>query len=516
MAEKSSKKFAELYKRLNPAQKEAVDTIEGPVMVIAGPGTGKTTILTLRIANILLKTDTPPDAILALTFTESGTYAMRRKLVEIVGSSGYKVNVATFHGFCNGIIKEYPERFPRIIGSIAMTDIDQIKTMEKIIAEVDLKLLRPFGEPLYYVRPALGAIRALKREGYGAVDLERSIKSEEQFFTLTPDLYHKSGAHKGRMKGEYIKQKEHIEKNKELLKLFTSYEKTLADKKYYDYEDMIVEVIKALRADADFLLILQENFQYILADEHQDANNAQNMILELLSSFHKTPNLFIVGDEKQAIFRFQGASLENFLYFKKLYPEALLINLEENYRSQQGILNASHSLIEKNKAPEIFSRVRLKSNSKHKVKPVIIREFRTEDLEHFFIAHDIKKKIIDGIKPKDIAVLYRDNRDAFPIVSALERLRVSCQILSDQDMLGDLQIRKLILIFRGLADLADDEAIGKLLFIHLLFLRRCERPPRSGGRSTNRSNPIFRSFGRSFPVGPVWRKISRSRKYLKL
>src|SRR3989344_2548083 len=108
MPVKSSEKFDELYKNLNKAQRLAVDTIDGPVMVIAGPGTGKTTILTLRIANILRKTDTPPDAILALTFTESGAYAMRRKLVEIVGSAGYKVNISAFHGFCNGIIKEYP------------------------------------------------------------------------------------------------------------------------------------------------------------------------------------------------------------------------------------------------------------------------------------------------------------------------------------------------------------------------------------------------------------------------
>ena len=112
--------FTEQYLRLNKAQKQAVDTIDGPVMVIAGPGTGKTSILTLRIANILKKTDTSPENILALTFTESGAYAMRKKLVGIVGTVGYKVNIHTFHGFCNDVIKQYPERFPRIIGSSAI------------------------------------------------------------------------------------------------------------------------------------------------------------------------------------------------------------------------------------------------------------------------------------------------------------------------------------------------------------------------------------------------------------
>ncbi|MDQ5893294.1 MAG: ATP-dependent helicase UvrD/PcrA, partial [Patescibacteria group bacterium] len=114
--------FETLYKRLNAAQKKAVDTIEGPVMVVAGPGTGKTSILTLRIANILKKTDTAPENILALTFTESGAYAMRKKLVSIIGTAGYKVNINTFHSFCNEVIKQYPERFPRIIGSMAITD----------------------------------------------------------------------------------------------------------------------------------------------------------------------------------------------------------------------------------------------------------------------------------------------------------------------------------------------------------------------------------------------------------
>ncbi len=464
--------FQRLYKALNRNQREAVDAIDGPVMVIAGPGTGKTTILTRRIAKILQSgNQTPPDAILALTFTESGAYAMRRELVNIIGSAGYKVNIATFHGFCNSIIKEYPERFPRIIGSVAMTDIDQIKVMKKIIADTDLGLLRPYGEPLYYVRPALSAIRALKRENYGTEDLRKSIKAQEKVLLATPDLYHEKGAHKGKMKGTYIKEQEHIEKNKELLKLFEAYEEELKKKKQYDYEDMIMEVIKVLRADSDFLLILQESYQYILADEHQDANNAQNAILELLSNFHASPNLFIVGDEKQAIFRFQGASLKNFSYFEKLYPKALRVNLEENYRSHQGILDASHSLIEKNASPESFNRVKLKANSKHKSAPIQIHEFRTEDVEHFFIASDIKKKIANGAKPEEITVLYRDNRDAFPIVSTLERLGVPCRIESDQDMLRDTHIRKLILIFRAVNDLADNEALGRMLFVDFLGLK---------------------------------------------
>src|SRR3989338_6630852 len=121
------------YDRLNQKQKEAVDAIDGPVMVVAGPGTGKTQILTLRIANILKQTDTPPEAILALTYTESGVASMRSRLSEMIGSSAYRVTISTFHGFANNIIRNYPEEFPYIIGANSITEVEQFKIMEGII-----------------------------------------------------------------------------------------------------------------------------------------------------------------------------------------------------------------------------------------------------------------------------------------------------------------------------------------------------------------------------------------------
>ena len=155
--------FEERYKQLNVKQREAVEAIEGPVMVVAGPGTGKTSILTLRIANILKRTDTSPDSILALTFTESGVYSMRKKLAEIIGSSAYKVNIYTFHSFCNDIIKDYPEEFPRIISAQNITDIDQIKILEEIIDKNKLAILKPYGDTYHYVRSLISEINNLKQ-----------------------------------------------------------------------------------------------------------------------------------------------------------------------------------------------------------------------------------------------------------------------------------------------------------------------------------------------------------------
>lgn len=460
--------FSTLYSRLNKAQKQAVDAIEGPVMVIAGPGTGKTSILTLRIANIIQKTDTAPENILALTFTESGAYAMRKKLVEIIGTAGYKVTISTFHGFCNEVIKQYPERFPRIIGSTAITDVDQIAIMEEIILNTDLELLKPYGDPFFYVRPVLGEIRKLKREAIGVEDFEKGIEKQEKDFEDEPERVHVKGAHKGKMKGEFVKLKEQIAKNRELLQLYTSYEKALMEKKYYDFEDMIVEVVKTLKEDSDLLLILQETHQYILADEHQDANNAQNAILELLSNFHENPNLFIVGDEKQAIFRFQGASLENFLYFKKLYPKAALIHLEENYRSTQSILDASHSLISNNTSE--LKHVKLAARAQSGKEIIQIHEFANANTEHDFVAKEIKEKIKEGIGADEIAVLYRNNNDAFAIACALEKAGIPFRIESDNDILKDEEIRKLLLIFESINDLSNEELLGKVLFVDFFKL----------------------------------------------
>jgi len=171
--------FNRAYSKLNPSQKRAVDTVEGPVMVIAGPGTGKTKVLTLRIANILRKTDTSPLNILALTFTESGVYSMRKNLADIIGSSAYRVNISTFHGFCNEIIKDNPEYFSEIIGALNIDRVEQIKILEDIIKNTELKFLKPSGSIFFYLYPALNKIGELKKDAVSPGELSSLIKKEE-------------------------------------------------------------------------------------------------------------------------------------------------------------------------------------------------------------------------------------------------------------------------------------------------------------------------------------------------
>lgn len=465
---RSTATFDQLYKKLNSRQKEAVDAILGPVMVIAGPGTGKTQILSLRIANILQKTDTSPDSILALTFTESAAHAMRRRLVDIIGSTGYRVNISTFHSFCNSVIQDFPDEFPRIIGSTSVSNIQQINIVEKIITDSGVggekfDLLKPFGDPFYYVRPALGMIQKLKRENISPEHFVAAIRDDEKMLAgLDP---------KGK-KTLIAEIEKRIAKNKELARVYELYEKALRDRRLYDYEDMLLEVIRTLETRQDMLNRLGEMHQFILADEHQDANAAQNRVLELLTSFDDNPNLFIVGDEKQAIFRFQGASLENFLYFKKLFPRAKVIGLEKNYRSTQPILDAAHSLIGKNPIQDKSLRIKLTSgNGSAETAPAIImREFSEERYEHAFTVEDIQRKISGGVKPGDIAVIYRENRDLFPLLAALERTKIPYVVRSDQNVLSEMEIRKLITFFKAMLEPGRDDLVATALYFDFLKL----------------------------------------------
>lgn len=450
--------FDKLYTRLNTEQKKAVDTIEGPVMVIAGPGTGKTSILTLRIANILKKTDIRPENILSLTFTESGVNAMRRKLVEIIGSEGYKVNIYTFHSFSNEIIRQYPEYFPRIIGSTNASEIDQIRIIESILDAKDYQFVKAYGDPYFYISKIINEIKNLKREGVSPSDYKKYTEDRRIEFDNEKDNFNKEG----KLKSKMISADKKINRNGELVEVYSKYQKTLEDEKIIDFEDMILELVKALENNEELLLILQEEYQYILADEHQDTNNAQNKVLELLASFHDNPNLFIVGDEKQAIFRFQGASLENFLYFKELYKESTLISLDTNYRSTQHILDNAHNLIVNNVVEDESLRKKLKGVSKEN-KPIDIYSFSNTDYENMFLVKDIEKKIKEGVDPEEIAILYRNNKDVFEIARFLEKTEIPFVIHSDQDLLNNMDIRKVINLLKVLDNLTNDVYIGELL-----------------------------------------------------
>jgi DNA helicase-2/ATP-dependent DNA helicase PcrA len=427
--------FKEAYTSLNTAQKDAVDAIEGPVMVIAGPGTGKTQILTLRIANILLQTDAAPESILALTFTESGAKAMRERLRRYIGARAYQVPIYTFHGFAQKLIKDYPDAYARVIGGRPASDLEKITLIESILEGGDIKLLRPMGAPEYYVMHILRTIGQMKQEYITPDDFTKIITQQEKELESI-EKTHEKGAHKGKVRGEYTKKEKSIAKNHELLHIYRQYEALLLDQKLYDFEDMIVETVKALsdKKNEDMLLDLQEQYQYVLADEHQDVNGSQNKILELLCAYHDSPNIFVVGDEKQAIYRFQGASLENFLYFGDIFKGTKTISLTKNYRSGQMVLDAAHSLVEVKDGPLAELRVQL-SAEVVKASEVTQRCFAHQAVEDAWVIKEIGKTIAGGVLPEEVAVIVRTNREVESLAAALRKEGIPVEASADGDIL---------------------------------------------------------------------------------
>lgn len=458
-------KFQESYKRLNKQQKLAVDTIDGPVMVVAGPGTGKTQILTLRIANILKQTDIGAGGILAITFTESGVRQMRKRLLGLIGPEAHKVHINTFHGFCNTLILSYPEYFPELIGASNAREVDSILIIENILDELRPEILRPQGDKYFYVYDILKSISELKREGYKPDDFIELLEKVEKEFLSLPDLYHTKGAHNGKMKGEHKEVLRSIEKNKELSQIYKNYQDKMLEGRLYDFSDMILYVGDVLKDDKnsgnDFRQIIQEKYQYILVDEHQDTNQAQNKIIELLSGFFdgdilNDPNIFIVGDDKQGIYRFQGASVLNFTEFVRKYPQTKVINLVENYRSEASILAYAENIL--------AGKESLVSQNKNMPKISVYECDRSID-EVYVVAEKVKNLINEGIEPKQIVVLYRTNREAVQIENIFSKLSIKNKVFSDKSVYENGIVKKVLKIIESLVRYEDDSHISAVMHI---------------------------------------------------
>jgi DNA helicase-2/ATP-dependent DNA helicase PcrA len=482
--------FEQRYALLNPEQRQAVETLEGPVMVIAGPGTGKTEVLTMRIANILRGGGAsagggkkgravPPEKILALTFTESGAIAMRRRLVELVGQDAYRVEISTFHGFANRIIRDYPDYFPTIIGATSITEIEQVSILRRLLDELPLKDLRPFGDRYYHLRAILAAINELKQQGVAPALFSTIAADAKKEFYENPDLINQSGKYEGKMKGKYVTAAKQAERNIELATIYEEYQKALGAQRQYDYSDMIMYVALALENDAELTQVLQGAYEYFLVDEHQDTNDAQNKIIELIAggesgdgasagSTAERPNLFVVGDEKQAIYRFQGASLENFHYFRDHYKDVVLITLRNNYRSTQAILDAAQGVSPREAA--------LVARAGHPEVAAHLAVLSSPAVEYYFIAQKIKELIAGmrgatgatPVKAEEIAVLYHNNRDVVPLAAMLEKQGVLFTIESNQDVLGDEEIKKLVRVLRAVQHFGNDVWLAEALHVDFL------------------------------------------------
>lgn len=522
--------FDELYVRLNAGQRRAVDAIEGPVMVMAGPGTGKTQVLAMRIANILRVTQMDPWNILCLTFTESGVVAMRERLLSIIGTPAYYVRIHTFHSFCHEIIQENPQLFAWTRGVQVISDIDRIVMFRRIVDGLSARSpLKPFGDPYLYFQDMASNIQDLKREDISPEefsDMLRRLASfteavgerAQEFFALAPKdrtngrcgaihAHLKAAAKKAKlpasmaallehMYGTYQEAEEQAEgkresskartayksglkkwlektidtwpKQEEMTHVYAKYQEALHQEGRYDYEDMIAKVAAQMKADDALLARYQEQFQYILVDEYQDTNGAQHEVVDLLGSFDDKPNIFVVGDDKQSIYRFQGASLANMLHFYERYKDSIeVVSLKENYRSQQMILDAALGVISHNQesvaryVPGVTQE--LAAVTERAPERVTLHTFPSEDAEDYFVAARAKELIGKGVAPSEIAVLYRYNRDGDSLLRLLQRLHVPVRLEIGADVLKDHLVQQWLALLNWIVDGKSDEQLARIL-----------------------------------------------------
>ena len=354
--EELNQRYQLIYDKLNPEQKQAVDTIQGPVLVIAGPGTGKTQILSARIGKILLETDYLPDNILCLTYTDAGKVAMRKRLQEMIGADAYRVNIHTFHSFCNQVIQENVTYFDKNTLD-AVSDLERIGYIKKIIDgfKKDNPLKRYRGDVYYEIGRLNNLFSTMKKEGWSSSFIKEKIKA---YCDDLPNRDEYIAKRKSTSKGiVYLKGDLRIDKIEEETKkinvlnyaadAFDEYQNIMHQHNRYDFDDMINWVIRVFENNESLLQDYQEKYQFILVDEFQDTSGTQNQLVNLLCSQIDQPNIFVVGDDDQSIYRFQGANVENIQEYKSRYSSQLIdIVLKSNYRSTQRILDISKSIIE--------------------------------------------------------------------------------------------------------------------------------------------------------------------------
>ncbi|MFA5149184.1 MAG: ATP-dependent helicase, partial [Candidatus Omnitrophota bacterium] len=415
---------------LNEKQKLAAETLDGPVLVLAGPGTGKTELLSVRAANIIKSKKAKPENILILTYTNAAAKAMKERLVKILGPAAYNVETATFHSFANTVVLESDEAAEYIQERVQITDIEQIKLLEYILDNTDgIDKIRPFRAPYAFEREIGQRITELKREGVSPAQFAGIIDKTE------PD-------------GAYIEEK-HVERLKALATVYKLYEEYKAgknkalfdDRGRYDYDDMILFAVEAIRNEPELKAALQKQYTYIMVDEFQDTNGAQmDLLFELGGA-----NICCVGDDDQSIFRFQGASVANFRELKKRFPNLKEIPLEKNYRSTKEIISLAGRIINNLPVKERVHAKELAPETDFKKKTIEYDEFTTETEELLFIARRIKEIAKKEEVPLDeVAVLVRQRDDILKIVDTFLRAGIPYATDGKEDIAGEKRVRQML------------------------------------------------------------------------
>jgi len=474
--------FAQAFEKLNAAQRQAVEHIEGPVLVIAGPGTGKTQILATRIGKILQETDTPAHSILCLTYTDTGRVEMRNRLFSLIGPIAYRVHIHTFHSFCNEVIQDNLTYFGKQ-NLEAISELEEIELFKELLDNVAPdSLLKKFkGDVNYEIPKVKNLFSLIKKEAWDLSELNNKIDSYITRLPTKDGFFYKRNYKQfkaGEPNQDRIKEEtEYMNKLKEAVTLFSKYEEMMRKKERYTFDDMILWVLKAFKENNNILLNYQERCLYFLVDEFQDTSGSQKQLLEHLINYWDTPNVFVVGDDDQSIFSFQDANVKNIRDFANEYSNGLQkVVLTENYRSTQNILDAAKILIEHNKERIINDDSSLNKNlvasnpflKELKILPQII-EFPNPPNEAICVANKIEELIFnEKIKPSEIAVIYRNHRQVEDLVNYLDKKGIHYTMKRNVNLLELPFIHKILTLLEYIAAEIDVAYSGDEMLFEIL------------------------------------------------
>lgn len=458
--------FKAAYATLNEEQKMAVDTIEGPVMVVAGPGTGKTQTIALRVANILQKTHMRPSNILCLTFSTSGVKAMRERLKRFIGSDAYAVTVQTVHGFCNDVIQTYPDTFADFRALDQVSALERLRIIRKAISELPPHaLLRQSG--MDRAMDIAKTIDEMKQENVRTATLRSIVPTYMQEIQYT-----KTGKERNKETESFKNDVKKVQKLEEFIQVYDAYNATLEELHKYDFTDMILKTIDALTMHDWLLAPLQERYQYILVDEFQDLNRAQMKVIQLLvTAVYGTgaANIFCVGDDDQAIFRFQGASISNMKEFIQMYPQTTIINLVKNYRSVQPVLNTAMAVIQNNteRLANQFASVKkdlLAMTNVPGEKPQFLR-YPNSQIQMSAMVETLQTYKNNGKTLSDIAIICRRNAECFEVAEYMQAGGIPYTIVADLHLLQDARVLECIAILRAVLQPTSNEILSSALAV---------------------------------------------------
>lgn len=420
----------ELLRGLNPQQQKAVQVVDGPLLIVAGAGSGKTSVLTRRIAYLMAKEGAAPWSILAITFTNKAARELRERVERLVGVGASDIWVSTFHSMCARILRKECEKVGYQSSFTILDAADQLSALRRVCTELNLDSKR------YEPRGLLGAISQHKNALIGPEAASRAAKNPYE---------------------------------QVVARAYVRYQAMLKGQNSMDFDDLIMQTVELLKADATTLQYYQMRFRYILVDEYQDTNHSQYQLVQLLAA--RTRNLCVVGDSDQSIYGWRGADIANILSFERDYPEANVIALEQNYRSTQRILQVANAVIEKNRARP---RKTLWTDNPEGPSVRLVRTLDEREEGRFIVDEVYRRKQLGELEFGDCAVLYRTNAQSRVIEEACLKAGLPYRVFGGIKFYDRKEVKDVLAYLRLVANPDDDIA----------FLRVVNVPRRGIGDGT--------------------------------